>query len=125
MDSKTPQTPYDLDTRLLTINKLAKTAQARGRWLDADRLFELAFKLLGYVANAKPEASPESKSEPPEVKEEPTKSKVLWNCGLPDCRICFPSIFETMRIELKDVELPKVCADPGCGICHPWNKEVE
>lgn len=22
-------------------------------------------------------------------------------------------------------ELPKVCDDPGCGICHPWNKEVE
>lgn len=114
MDSTTPQTPYDLDTRLLTINKLAKTAQSRGRWLDADRLFELAFKLLDPNKEAKPsnpakvDTQEDSRSDEYEI--EP--------CGNKDCLICDPT-----RGTKK--ELPKVCGDPGCGICHPWNKEVE
>lgn len=111
MDSTTPQTPYDLDTRLNTVNELARTALGHGRKDDADRLFNLAIRLLDI----------EDKAEPSEVKEEQKKpeyvSKFVYPpCG-PDCLICFPV--------LPPVKGPDVCADPGCGICHPWNKEVE
>lgn len=109
MDLTTPQTSYDLDTRLNSINSLAETSLRSGDAARTNRLFELAFKLLD---------PNESKSEPPEVKEEPKKAEYKSKFKYPpcgrDCLLCYPK-----------PELPKVCADPGCGICHPWNKEVE
>lgn len=102
MDSTTPQTPYDLDTRLNTINELAKTAHGRSRWEDGDKLFALAFKLLGLggiSAN----------------KEDVQEALPQFVCKRPFCLICRPEANKT-------VEYP--CTDPGCGICHPWNKEV-